>query len=150
MRASTRQQQGFSLIEVMIVLALMGLLMGVVATNLTEGPVLRESAREVLASLRHARSSAIMTQKQTRWIMDTANKSFQMEGVANAQSQSRQLSPAVEVKLNTAASEVISNSQGAIRFYPDGSSTGGSVDVLYKGQSYKVNVEWVTGRVSIE
>ncbi|MEN9433536.1 MAG: hypothetical protein RLZZ422_1125, partial [Pseudomonadota bacterium] len=63
---------------------------------------------------------------------------------------SRQLSPAVEVKLNTAASEVISNSQGAIRFYPDGSSTGGSVDVLYKGQSYKVNVEWVTGRVSIE
>jgi general secretion pathway protein H len=150
MRASTRQQQGFSLIEVMIVLALMGLLMGVVATNLTEGPVLRESAREVLASLRHARSSAIMTQKQTRWIIDTANKSFQMEGVANAQSQSRQLSPAVEVKLNTAASEVISNSQGAIRFYPDGSSTGGSVDVLYKGQSYKVNVEWVTGRVSIE
>lgn len=150
MRASTCQQQGFSLIEVMIVLALMGLLMGVVATNLTEGPVLRESAREVLASLRHARSSAIMTQKQTRWIMDTANKSFQMEGVANAQSQSRQLSPAVEVKLNTAASEVISNSQGAIRFYPDGSSTGGSVDVLYKGQSYKVNVEWVTGRVSIE
>lgn len=150
MRASTHQQQGFSLIEVMIVLALMGLLMGVVATNLTEGPVLRESAREVLASLRHARSSAIMTQKQTRWIMDTANKSFQMEGVANAQSQSRQLSPAVEVKLNTAASEVISNSQGAIRFYPDGSSTGGSVDVIYKGQSYKVNVEWVTGRVSIE
>ncbi|MEN9434872.1 MAG: hypothetical protein RLZZ422_2461, partial [Pseudomonadota bacterium] len=73
MRASTRQQQGFSLIEVMIVLALMGLLMGVVATNLTEGPVLRESAREVLASLRHARSSAIMTQKQTRWIIDTAN-----------------------------------------------------------------------------
>ncbi|MBK8453184.1 MAG: GspH/FimT family pseudopilin [Thiofilum sp.] len=138
--------RGFSLIEVMIVLALTGLLMGVVATNLTEGPVLRESAREVLASLRHARSSAIMSQKQTRWIMDTSNKSFQVEGLK----QERKLSTAIELKLHTAASEVLANNRGAIRFFPDGSSTGGSVDVTYKGQTYKVNVEWVTGRVSIE
>lgn len=137
---------GFSLIEVMIVLALTGLLMGVVATNLTEGPVLRESAREVLASLRQARSSAIMTQKQTRWIMDTSTKSFTIEGL----NQERKLSPNIELKLNTAASEVMSNNKGAIRFYPDGSSTGGSIDVIYKGQTYKVNVEWITGRVSIE
>ena len=144
--SNQKAARGFSLIEVMIVLALTGLLMGVVATNLTEGPVLRESAREVLASLRHARSSAIMSQKQTRWIMDTTNKSFQIEGLK----QERNLSAAIELKLHTAASEVIGSKQGAIRFFPDGSSTGGSVDVTYKGQTYKVNVEWITGRVSIE
>ncbi|WP_020560380.1 GspH/FimT family pseudopilin [Thiofilum flexile] len=138
--------RGFSLIEVMIVLALTGLLMGVVATNLTEGPVLRESAREVLASLRHARSSAIMSQKQTRWMMNTASRTFQIEGIK----QERTLSAAIELKLHTAASEVMGKDQGAIRFFPDGSSTGGAVDVSYKGQTYKVNVEWVTGRVSIE
>ena len=138
---------GFSLIEVMIVLAIVGLFMGVVASNLSEGPVLRESAREIVASIRHARSSAIMQQKQMRWVVDIERKAFWVEA---AKSQERTVSSAIELKVNTAASEVMSKSQGAIRFFPDGSSTGGSVDVSYKGQTYKVNVEWVSGRVDLE
>ncbi|HPQ94516.1 MAG TPA: GspH/FimT family pseudopilin [Thiolinea sp.] len=51
-------------------------------------------------------------------------------------------------RLNTAASEV-SGATGSVRFFPDGSSTGGSVELEANGQAFKINIEWITGRVSI-
>lgn len=62
----------------------------------------------------------------------------------------RQLHQTVQAKINTTSAEVGNTQQAGIRFYPDGSSTGGSVDLTYNQQTYKVNVEWVTGRVSIQ
>jgi general secretion pathway protein H len=137
--------RGFSLIEVMLVLVIAALLMGVVATSLTEGPVLRKTAREVATSLRHARSVAILQRQEVVWSMDIQSKQF---WVSMADSR-RDLHPSIEAKINTAASEVASASQGNIRFYPDGSSTGGSVELAAKGQSFKVNVEWISGRISL-
>lgn len=140
--------QGFTLLEVLIVLVLGGLLMGVVATSLSEGPVLRKSSREVAASLRHARAMAIMRQQPALWKMNIKEKRFWIEGGEG--DTERKLSTAVEAKINTTSSEVNSADQGGIRFFPDGSSTGGSVELGYNQQSYKINVEWVTGRVSVQ
>jgi general secretion pathway protein H len=135
---------GFSLLEVLLVLVIAGLLMGVVATSLTEGPVLRKSAREVAASLRHARSVAILQQKEVVWSMNIQNRQFWVDG----KGKKRDLHPQVSAKINTSRSEVISAQQGNIRFYPDGSSTGGSVELTAREQTFKVNVEWISGRIS--
>lgn len=139
---------GFTLLELMIVLVLGGLLMGVVATSLSEGPVLRKSSREVATSLRHARAQAVMRQQAVVWKMDIKAKRFWIDGTG--ETEQRDLNSALEAKINTTSSEVDSAGQGGIRFFPDGSSTGGSVDLTYEQQTYKVNVEWVTGRVSIQ
>lgn len=140
--------KGFTLLEVLIVLILAGFLMGVVATSLSEGPVLRKSSREVAASLRHARALAIMRQQPSLWKMNIQEKRFWIEGGSN--SDSRNFTDSIVAKINTTSSEVDSAQQGGIRFYPDGSSTGGSVELTYNQQTYKINVEWVTGRVSIQ
>lgn len=145
---SGNSNSGFTLLELMIVLVLAGLLMGVVATSLSEGPVLRKSSREVAASLRHARAQAIMRQQPVLWKMNIKDKRFWIEG--GADNAERTFSSAIEAKINTTSSEVSSADQGGIRFFPDGGSTGGSVELTYKQQAYKVNVEWVTGRVSIQ
>lgn len=139
-----RNHRGFSLLEVIVVLAIAGLMMGVVATNLNDGPVLRNAAQEVATSLRHARSVAILRQRETIWSMDTDAKVYWLDGVP----QKRRLHDTISTKLNTATREVISQHQGNIRFYPDGSSTGGSVELTVKGETFKVNVEWISGRVS--
>lgn len=139
---------GFTLLEVLIVLVIGGLLMGVGVASLSEGPVLRQSTYEVAASLRHARANAIARQQPVVWKMDMTSKHFWLEGLDK--DTKRQLHQAVQAKLNTTAAEVTSTQQAGIRFYPDGSSTGGSVDLTYHQQTYKVNVEWVTGRVSIQ
>lgn len=135
---------GFNLLEVLLVLVIAGLLMGVVATSLTEGPVLRKTAKEVAASLRHARSIAVLQQKEMVWSMNVSNKQFWVGG----KGEKRDLHPTIAAKINTARSEVVSSEQGNIRFYPDGSSTGGSVELTARQQTFKVNVEWISGRIS--
>ena len=55
----------------------------------------------------------------------------------------------IELKLFTAQSEIQSEKKGAIRFYPDGSSTGGRITVKAGERQYLVDVDWLTGRVSI-
>lgn len=140
--------RGFTLLEVLLVLVIGGLLLGAVATSLSEGPILRNSAREVAASLRHARAQAVMRQQPTLWKMNIQAKRFWIDGGdANAE---RKLSFSIAAKINTASAEVDAADQGGIRFFPDGSSTGGSVELTHNNQTIKVNVEWVTGRVSIQ
>jgi general secretion pathway protein H len=55
----------------------------------------------------------------------------------------------LELKLFTAQTEAVSERKGAIRFYPDGSSTGGRITVASGERKYLVDVDWLTGRVSI-
>ncbi|MBO0613217.1 MAG: hypothetical protein RL122_2606 [Pseudomonadota bacterium] len=145
---TNKPQRGFTLLEVLLVLVIGGLLVGAVATSLSEGPVLRKSGREVAASLRHARAQAVMRQQPTLWKMNIQEKRFWIDGgAANAE---RSLSPSIEAKINTTSAEVDAANQGGIRFFPDGSSTGGSVELTHNKQTFKVNVEWVTGRVAIQ
>ena len=56
----------------------------------------------------------------------------------------------LELKLYTAQSEIVDDRRGAIRFYPDGSSTGGRVTVAAGERRLLVDVDWLTGRVSIK
>lgn len=140
------QPRGFSLIELMLVLVITALMMGVVASSLTEGPVLRKSAREVAISMRQARSVAILQRKEMVWTMDISSRQF---GLAANKREQRSLHTSIEAKINTAKTEVVSATQGNIRFYPDGSSTGGSVELTARGQTFKVNVEWISGRISL-
>ncbi len=123
-------------------LMIAALLMGTVASSLTEGPVLRKTTREVATSLRHARSIAVLRQQEVVWTLDIGQRQFWIED------DKRALHAGITAKINTAASEVVSNTQGNIRFFPDGSSTGGSVELSLRGQTFKVNVEWISGRIS--
>ncbi|MEZ5449879.1 MAG: hypothetical protein R3E89_13205 [Thiolinea sp.] len=68
----------------------------------------------------------------------------------NGRGDKRQLHEIVDAKINTAASRgqpPVNRSN--IRFYPDGSSTGGSVELTARGQTFRSTVEWISGRVSI-
>ena len=63
--------------------------------------------------------------------------------------QWRKLPDNLELRLYGAQSEVASERKGSIRFYPDGSSTGGRITVASGERKYLVDVDWLTGRVSI-
>ena len=147
MKSILSKHNGFSLLELMIVLVLGGLLAGVVATSISNGPVLRKTARDVMSSLRHARSIAVMQQKPMVWKMDVETKKFWIDGVGF---KSKKMNKSIDAKLHTAESEVVNQNVGGVRFFPDGSSTGGKVDLIYKKQKYVVNVEWISGRISLQ
>lgn len=60
---------------------------------------------------------------------------------------------AVASALRAARSEAIARqrevSYESIRFFPDGSSSGGSLRLNGTGRSYVIEVDWLTGKVAI-
>ena len=53
------------------------------------------------------------------------------------------------ISLSTAQQEQLNAATGAIRFFPDGSSTGGGVGLSLGAERYDIQVDWLTGGVSI-
>lgn len=139
------KQQGFSLLELMIVLVLAGLLSGVVATNMSRGPVLRKAVHDVSSSLRHARNLALIQHRSIVWKINLVKKSYGFKAL-----NTKQLDHDLSIQVDSAATENTQPNMAGIRFFPDGSSTGGKVDIIYKKQRYSINVEWLSGRVSIQ
>jgi general secretion pathway protein H len=57
-------------------------------------------------------------------------------------------SRSIDLDVVAADSERRSPSSAAIRFFPNGSSTGGTINLKSKGNAYEIRVNWLTGRVS--
>jgi general secretion pathway protein H len=106
---------------------------------------MRTAARKMAASMRYTRTQAILTKTEQVFLLDTEARTYKA-----GEKDTEELPEGMNVELNTARSELTSESAGGIRFYPDGASTGGSVRLEANGRIYKVNVAWLTGEASLE
>jgi general secretion pathway protein H len=142
------RQSGFTLLEVLVVLviavAAYGLLLGVPFRGASTGD-LKAAARSLASGLRQAQTTAMVTRRDALLTVDVEAREYQVPGDPEV----RRVSDKVELKLYTAQAEVSSDRKGSIRFYPDGSSTGGRITVSSGERKYLVDVDWLTGRVSI-
>jgi general secretion pathway protein H len=139
-------QRGFSLLEIMLVLTLVGLMFGLVAVSIGRGvsnAEIRNANREVAAALRYTRSLAMRRHAEQVFLVDVENRSWQVPG-----------RPAVtipddmDITIDTARSEVTGEQTAGIRFFGDGSSTGGRVRLSTGGREWVVGVEWLTGEIT--
>jgi general secretion pathway protein H len=144
-----RAERGFTLLELLLVLvvaaASYALVLRVSAGG-ASGAEIKSAARTVAAGLRDARGTAIATQESAALLLDLEHRSMEVSGGR----ASRTLPQRLDVKLYTAQSEIVDEKHGAIRFYPDGSSTGGRVTISSGERKLLVDVDWLTGRVSIK
>jgi general secretion pathway protein H len=76
--------------------------------------------------------------------VDTENRTYQAPNKPMVQ-----LPVGMDVLLTTARSEFTSEQVGGIRFFPDGGSTGGHVELFVNGREYRVNVAWLTGEATL-
>jgi general secretion pathway protein H len=106
---------------------------------------LKAGARQIAAGLRTARSQAIVRREETTLSVDVDAHSFVLSGDRTPRRLPRQ----VEIRVLTAQGEVSDASTAAIRFYPDGSSTGGRISLAMGERKFDVDVDWLTGRVEI-
>jgi general secretion pathway protein H len=139
--------RGFTLVEILVVMVIMALVLGLVAGSLSRsvsGAEMRTAARKVAASLRYTRTQAILQKSEQVFLVDTENKTYQAPGREEVV-----LPEGMDVLLTTARSELMSEKAGGIRFFPDGGSTGGHVDLIFKGREYRVNVAWLTGDATL-
>ncbi len=109
------------------------------------GTELKAAARKVAAGLRKVHAQAITKKQEAALTMDVDARRFELTG----DKQVYQLPEKIDVTLYTAQSEITQDKNGAIRFFPDGSSTGGRVTLAAGERKYLIDVDWLTGRVGI-
>jgi general secretion pathway protein H len=146
--ANPARKAGFTLLEVIVVLVLGAILYAIVLAVPMRGASasdLKAAARALASGLRQAQSTGMATRRDAALVLDVEAREYSMPGEATA----RRLPENIDLKLFTAQSEVSSASKGAIRFYPDGSSTGGRITLASGERQFLVDVNWLTGRVSI-
>lgn len=110
------------------------------------GAEVRAAAIELASALRQTRSAAIAGFRSETFILDIERGVYRA-GLARPETP---LPEDLELSLYTARSELQDESTGRIRFFPDGSATGGRVTLASGGHSYVVAVDWLTGAVGME
>ena len=143
-----RRAHAFTLIEILVVLAIgaavyMTLL--AIPWGKASAADLKAAARSVASGLRTAQSTAMTTRRDALLTMDMESHEY----ISTGERDVHRLPVNIDLAVYTAQTEVASEHRASIRFYPDGSSTGGRVTVSSGERKYLVDVDWLTGRVAI-
>lgn len=99
-------------------------------------------SRDLGAALRYTRGQAIVTGKEQVIEFNLQNWTYTPPNHSAVA-----LPEGMELKIRTAAEEQIGDDTWGMRFYPDGSSTGGRVTVVRGTREWRINVSWLTGEV---
>src|SRR5437868_12509026 len=146
-RSNSGRYGGFTLIEVIVTLAILGLALALVAgykPPWSSGLGLKGTASELASGLRLARSEAIAGNRPVAFDLDVTGHVYRVGAGA-----ARRLPANLSIELLTITGEKRGASVGDIRFNPDGSSTGGRIVLADGTRRTAVGVDWLTGKVSV-
>ena len=139
---------GFTLLELLVVMGILVLALTLTPplfSSTLEGLQVKRAARELTAALRLARSSAVSSGREIALAVDVETRGFTL----NQKTRRINLPEDAVITLTTATRELISAASGDIRFFPDGSSTGGRITLEHDARIYRIDVNWITGGVAI-
>jgi general secretion pathway protein H len=147
-RAERVSERGFALIEMLCVLAIIGLLAAIILPAIpraTSRAKLESYAVQTAALLKADRNAALRRQIQVTTQIDAASRSIR-SGVTG-----RIIRLPVDVSLDAMlASRCADRTAGrSIDFFPSGMSCGGVLAMSRPGMGYEIRVNWLTGGVDI-
>ena len=146
-RTGETRLAGFTLLEMLVVLTILGLAVLLAMPTLERslpGLELRTEARDVASILREARARAIGRNEVLTMVVDRQARIVRADG-----KQVAQLNPRIAIFTSMEALSSSGTADEEIRFFPDGTSTGADVTLALGGRQKHVLVDWLTGAVSI-
>lgn len=144
--ALRRRSAGFSLVELSVVMAIAGLLLAVAvpaSMRFYEGMQTRQAVRDALTLLASARQLAINSGRAQDVLIQPFERRLSLNQEVRVLPESLRITVHGSRELNR-------GDAGVIRFYPEGGSSGGGLDIEHTGREggISIAVDWLVGRVT--
>jgi general secretion pathway protein H len=146
---SSLRLSGFTLLELMVVLFIVVLGFSAIGINLSSGnnaTEIKAAARDIVSALRYARGQALISHQETTLALDLTNNSY----TVSSRGKVYPIPKAIKVTVVTAQSEITGEGLGNIRFFADGSSTGGRITLQRGKVAWQIDINWLTGQIELE
>ena len=144
----TEPAHGFTLLELVIVMAILALVVTTVSFRFSsgsQGVAFRSLTEDLAAALRRTRMHALTENQDALFVIDLEERTFGAVGDPAPQDLPAHLS----AEVTSAREEIVRSGKAGIRFFADGSSTGGRINLTQAKLNAEIRVDWLTGRVRV-
>jgi general secretion pathway protein H len=144
---AVRRARGFTLLEMLAVILLIGIAAAAVSISVTQGLAsarINAASSELAAALRATRAQAIVRGQDQNFDLDTRANTYR-----DVKQHDVRLPKGLRLSITSAKEDQPNDHTGRIRFFPDGSSTGGRITLQSGRREWHVNVSWLTGSVAV-
>lgn len=142
-----KDQSGFTIVELLIAITIVGLVMAAsvpASVRFYESVQYREAIRGVTTTLLSARYKAVNSGKPQDVSINPDTNTVRLNG------RTTQLPESFSIAVH-AARELNRDGEGVFRFYPEGGSSGGDIEIAQpNGSGVRITVDWLVGRVRQE
>lgn len=134
-------EAGYTLLELLVVLVVAGLLVGSVAIALPErSATVGEASAQLSIQLRSERSRAMIEGKTFDVVVSVPERKYLVNN------QWFDFPEGVEVRAKM-GQELGNASNSILRFFPDGTSSGGEIGLKTDNESATLAINWMTGSI---
>ena len=140
---------GFTLIEVIVVLGIAALVSLLVIPSIgssLDKLKVRNTAYAIQGDLKLTRQQAMINHREQVFTLNLNSPAY----TTTLQSKTLDLPVETRITLLTAESELVTAEAGQIRFFHDGSSTGGMITLAFREERYDISIDWLTGLTEIQ
>jgi general secretion pathway protein H len=145
--ATSRADAGFTTVEMLAVLVILALAVSAVAyagSRSMETARFRAFLMETVSLMSAGRAEAMRGMTETVFVIDAENRRL---GYKNG--KTIDVPEGVAFSSVAAQDELRSDNVVGIRFYPSGETSGSGLKFVFRGQTYEIRVNWLTGNVSL-
>ena len=144
---ASKRDRGFTLVELLLVVTILAIVASLlVIPRFTRGSEseARAASTYIASRLRDARAAAIIQQASKTVVFDLDGRFVWVDDGGPM----LQLPAALDVRITSAFRSGARAGTSQIEFYPDGSSSGGTILLSRGSRATEIRVNWLTGRVT--
>ncbi len=130
----------------MLVIVILGFsAMGISMSSGNDATETKAAARDIVSALRYARGEALIAHQDIALTLDLEHNSYTLSN----RDKIYEIPQAIDVTVVTAQSELTGQGQGSIRFFADGSATGGRITLERNAIKWQIDINWLTGQIEL-
>jgi general secretion pathway protein H len=141
--------KGFTLLELMLVLFVVILGFSVIGLNISSGndaTELQSAARDLVSALRFAKGQALISHQETTVALNLNENTY----IVSDREKVYSIPDTIALTVVTAQEELTGKGMASIRFFPDGSSSGGRIKLERNSALWQIDINWLTGQIELE